>query len=241
MRRYFRPLAVAVVLCIGVYSAASAQMQITGGVPSIISGAKTFSGLVTFSDDVTIAAAKALIWSGRSKASSPADGVVQLTNNAADGFTRLVLGTNDASGVSIAKNGTTIRALTGNGGALTQFDMAKLRINNVLTISDTAPTIASGGCTSPAVTSSNGTAAFLITIGTTCAGVKTITLTFPAASNFWSCAGENHTSDAAQQTNVIVARATSVTAVVLTSYDRVTGLQEDFTDSNTYLMQCLAN
>ena len=104
--------------------------------------------------------------------------------------------------------------------------------------SRTAPTIASGGCTSPAITWSNGTAAFLITIGTSCTGVKTVTLTMPAAANAWACDGDNHTSDAAQQTNYIVARSTSTTAVVVTSYDRVTGLQEDFTASNTYLMKC---
>ena len=103
----------------------------------------------------------------------------------------------------------------------------------------TDPTIASGGCTSPAVTWANGTAAFLITIGTTCAGVKTVTLTLPAATNGWACDGDNHTSDAAQQTNYPVLRSTSTTAVVLTSYDRVTGLQEDFTDSNTYLVKCI--
>ena len=103
----------------------------------------------------------------------------------------------------------------------------------------TDPTIASGGCTSPAVTWANGTAAFLITIGTTCAGVKTVTLTLPAATNGWACDGDNHTSDAAQATNYPVLRSTSATAVVLTSYDRVTGLQEDFTDSNTYLVKCI--
>ena len=99
----------------------------------------------------------------------------------------------------------------------------------------TAPTIASGGCTSPAVTWNNGTAAFLLTVGTSCTGVKTIVLTMPAASNLWAVRCDNNTSDAAQQTNVIVARATSTTAVTLTSYDRVTGLQEDLTASDTYL------
>ena len=107
-----------------------------------------------------------------------------------------------------------------------------------LFMSATAPTIASGGCTSPVVTWNNGTATFLITIGTSCTGVKTFTLTLPAASNLWHCKGDNNTSDAAQQTNYLVGRATSTTAVVMTSYDRVTGLQEDFTDSNTYLMSC---
>ena len=118
---------------------------------------------------------------------------------------------------------------------------AGIRLNNsvslasVLLVSRTAPTIASGGCTTPAVTWSNGTATFLITIGTSCTGVKTFTLTMPAATNRWAVDCDNATSDAAQQTNYAVARATSTTAVVVTSYDRVTGLQEDFTASDSYL------
>lgn len=105
----------------------------------------------------------------------------------------------------------------------------------------TAPTIASGGCTSPSISEANGTAAFTVTIGTSCTGVKTVTLTMPAADNLWACRGENNTSDAAQQTNYIVSRATSTTAVVLTSYDRVTGLQEDFTASDIYLVACVGS
>jgi len=124
----------------------------------------------------------------------------------------------------------------------------KFRIDNtgslsylgILADSTIAPTIASGGCTSPAITHSNGTVAFLITIGTSCTGVKTVVLTMPASAHFWACQGNNNTSDAQQITNYIVARATSTTAVTLTSYDRVTGLQEDFTASDTYLMQCRA-
>lgn len=108
-----------------------------------------------------------------------------------------------------------------------------------LAASGTAPTIASGGCTSPAVTHNNGTAAFLVTIGTSCTGVKTITLTMPAAAHLWSCAGDNTTSDSQQQSNYLIARPTSTTAVVLTSYDRTTNVQEDFTASDTYLVHCL--
>jgi hypothetical protein len=103
----------------------------------------------------------------------------------------------------------------------------------------TAPTIASGGCTSPAVTWDNGTALFLLTIGSSCAGVKSLTLTMPAASHFWGCDANNNTSDAQQASNYVIFRATSTTAVVMTSYDRVTGITEDFTAADTYLVKCL--
>lgn len=142
----------------------------------------------------------------------------------------------DSNGLNVATAGATRLSFTPANaitmGANTQFRVATNAWVN------TAPTIASGGCTAPAVTSSNGSAAFLLTIGTSCTGVKALTLTMPTAVNFWSCAGHNNTSDAAQATNVIVARATTTTAVVLTSYDRVTGLTEDFVASDTYLMAC---
>ncbi len=109
------------------------------------------------------------------------------------------------------------------------------QINGVLHESATAPTIASGGCTSPAITHSNGTSAFLITIGSSCTAVKSVTLTMPAAAHFWAVDCNNNTSDAQQASNYVISRATSTTAIVLTSYDRVTGLTEDFTAADTYL------
>jgi hypothetical protein len=134
----------------------------------------------------------------------------------------------------------TVGVGTGAAGSVAgTLALAALTRGTQVTISATAPTIASGGCTAPAVTWNNGTAAFLITIGTSCAGVKTVVLTMPAATNLWVCKAENNTSDAAQQTNVIASRATSTTAVVLTSYDRTTGLQEDFTASDTLLVSCM--
>lgn len=150
---------------------------------------------------------------------------------------------NEAQSIGFTLNGSAANKFILNNianNARATFDTGDILLNGVIADSITAPTIASGGCTSPAVTSNNGTAAFLITIGTSCSGVKTFTLTMPAAAHFWSCGGDNNTSDAAQQTNYMVARATSTTAVVVTSYDRVTGLQEDFTASNTYLLRCRA-
>jgi len=107
-----------------------------------------------------------------------------------------------------------------------------------LAVSGVAPTIASGGCTSPAVTHSNGTAAFLLTLGSSCAGVKTLVLTLPAAAHFWACDAQNNTSDAQQAANTIASRATSTTAVTLTNYARTTGLALDYTAADTLLVKC---
>ena len=140
-----------------------------------------------------------------------------------------------------------IAPTTGNVGIGTTGPGSPLTVNGnlafttsssgagVVAISATAPTIASGGCTSPAVTWANGTATFLLTLGSSCTGVKTITLTMPTASNFWAVDCTNNTSDAAQALMYVVPRATSATAVVLTSYGRVSGLPLDYVAANTLL------
>lgn len=109
------------------------------------------------------------------------------------------------------------------------------RLSGKSVFSGTAPTIASGGCTSPAMTSTNGTAAFKVTLGTSCSTVKTVTLTFPAATVGWSCSAVDQT---APQTYNVVATTTSTTAVVLSNYGRTTGLAVDYADSEVLVGNC---
>ena len=176
-----------------------------------------------------------IFWNTRSVLRSSANGQMQLSNNATTVGAALDFNTADTLKVrNLAENAD---------GTLTAGIISantSLKLNSVLADSVTAPTIASGGCTSPAVTHNNGTAAFLITIGTSCTGVQTFVLTMPAAAHFWACSGNNNTSDAQQSSNYIVPLATSTTAVTFTSYDRVAGTKEDFTASDTYLIQCRA-
>lgn len=105
-----------------------------------------------------------------------------------------------------------------------------------LAASSTAPTIASGGCTSPAVTWNNGTAAFKLTLGSSCTGVKTITLTLPAATNGWVCTANDVTTPAS---NVVAEHSSNTTTVVLGNYARTTGLAADFTAAEVVLVSCL--
>lgn len=148
---------------------------------------------------------------------------------------------------SLRNNSGTLEAKLADNSAYASFVALQLQsrtnffigTGGAVAMSGTAPTIASGGCTSPAVTWSNGTAAFLLTVGTSCTGVKTITLTLPATTNFWSCSAQNNTSSAKQDANVVVSRATSTTAIVLTNYARTTGLQSDYTASDTVLVSCM--
>ncbi len=103
-------------------------------------------------------------------------------------------------------------------------------------ISATPPTVASGGCTNPAVTDSNGTESFKITLGTTCTGVKTFTLTMPAATHQWSCNAHDLTTPATYKPDETAAAST--TAVVITNYSRTTGLAIDFADGEVLRLDC---
>lgn len=140
---------------------------------------------------------------------------------------------------ALRRNGATLEALRADASAYTDFAVGDLKVGTKLTVSGSAPTIASGGCTSPAVTWNNGTAAFLLTVGTSCAGVTTITLTLPAASNLWKCHAENNTSEAANDASYMTSRATSTTAVVLKKFARTTGVAADLTASDTILVSCM--
>lgn len=91
-------------------------------------------------------------------------------------------------------------------------------------------------CTSPTVTWSNGTAAFQIDVGTTCAGVSTLSFTLPAATNGWECAASNQTTAARD----VWATAWTTTSVTLTNTARTTGLATDWADGADVRVKCTA-
>lgn len=100
--------------------------------------------------------------------------------------------------------------------------------------SSTAPTISSGFCTSPSVSNNNGTAAFTITIGTSCAA-STGVITMPAASHGWACHGNDITTPASY---VIGETATTTTSVNVTAYSRTTGVASNWTAADIIQFLC---
>jgi hypothetical protein len=103
-----------------------------------------------------------------------------------------------------------------------------------LTHSLTVPVIASGGCTAPAVTWANGTAAFKLTIGSSCSGVKTIVLTMPTPSNAWVCDVHDITTNTFEP-DMSAAAGTSVT---ITNYSTIR-VATDFTAGEVLLVKCI--
>jgi hypothetical protein len=108
--------------------------------------------------------------------------------------------------------------------------------------SSTAPTIASGFCStgSPvtALSASNGTAAFDILIGAATCG-STGTLTMPTATTGWVCSATDVTTPASH--NVVQTGTNgSTTAVVLTDYSRTAGTAQNFLPADHVHVMCTA-
>jgi hypothetical protein len=155
------------------------------------------------------------------------------------------IGADAAGDVSIiTDNATVATEAVRYTGTTATHNLASTFANDVtfqhLAFSHTAPTVASGFCStgSPvtAISASNGTAAFDILIGQATCG-STGTLTLPAATTGWVCNATDVTTPASHN---IVQTGTqgSTTAVVLTDYARTTGIAQNFNPADHVHVQC---
>jgi hypothetical protein len=103
-------------------------------------------------------------------------------------------------------------------------------------MSSTAPTIASGFCTSPSVSANNGTAAFQITIGSACAS-GTGSLTMPAATHEWVCDFVDFSNAA---THIIAQNGSNTTTVSVQDFSRTTGAAQNMVSGDAILAKCMA-
>lgn len=93
----------------------SITMAISGGA----GGLAAITGSLSTSGNLSVGSASQFTWGGpgQSRIAQDGDGLIRLTNGAATGFTRLILGTNDTSGISIKKNGTAFNFRLGDDSA----------------------------------------------------------------------------------------------------------------------------
>jgi hypothetical protein len=112
---------------------------------------------------------------------------------------------------------------------------AAFRLNAKLMASATAPTIASGFGTSPAIVRSNGTAAFTVNVGTGNTGTGVITM--PAAPNAWAC---NVTDTTSTTANVFITKSlpTSASSITLQNYTDVSATHA-WVDSDVLAVTCV--
>ena len=131
---------------------------------------------------------------------------------------------------------------TGAAGSMAgTVALAGLQVHNgtsaKVAVSGTAPTLASGGCTSAAMVNNNGTARFEADVGTSCSGSQPLVFTLPATTTGWNCTAQNVTNPA---TSVAAqSSAVSTTSVTITNYSRTTGLAQAWTDGDNVVVSCL--
>lgn len=176
----------------------------------------------------------------RSRIQSSADGIINLVNNAQTGFTRLILGTNDSSGVALGKNGSALEAQRGDGAAYVTFGALSYRLSGTLVISGTAPTIASGFGTSPSVVANNGTAAFTVNVGTGGTANNGV-IGLPTATTGWVCHTQNLTAQAAHRAAVDTRQtASSTTSATIENQAIATGTATAWVASDVLSVSCTA-
>lgn len=155
-----------------------------------------------------------------------------------------IINSDSGGDIDLQINGTTRFSISGSTAAATATGVingqAGFQNNGVLFVSQTAPTIASGGCTTgsaQSISQSNGTAAFEITLGGATCG-STIVLTLPTAAHGWVCDAHDITTPAG---NVVEQSAGgSATSVTLTNYVRTTGVAGNFTGADKLAVKCAA-
>ena len=164
-----------------------------------------------------------------------ATSILQITNNA--GTVQLATLSYNNTGTAVfsgAISGTTITGTTITGTTINST--TDIKINGKLLISATAPTILSGFGTSPFIGSSNGSAAFVISIGTG-GTASTGTVSLPAAYSGWNCKAEATIFTANTTT---ITTGTTTTTLVLTNFTISTGAQAAWPEYTNLFVTCLA-
>lgn len=126
-----------------------------------------------------------------------------------------------------------INDVAGNN-TIARFSAAGISNGVKLTIAKATPTIASGFGTGASIVSANGTAAFLINVGTGAIGAGVITM--PAASNGWVCSIGNNFASANAITQVDSSTTTSVT---ISNYLVSTGVNTAWTSGRVLQVKCM--
>ena len=159
-------------------------------------------------------------------------GTAGVVGDVSTGF--FILGT---GAIGVATGGAQTISLNGNnGGGIILSGTNTLSFTSIA-IAGTAPTLASGGCTSPTAVTANGTARFSVGVGTSCSGSQPLVFTLPAATTGWACTAQN--SSNAATSAPAQSSAISTTSVTITNYSRTLGTAAAWTDADVVVVKCL--
>lgn len=114
-------------------NAGTMSVQATIGASNLLTlnGGLATGAQITSGGSVAAGPTNALFWTGRSLLRSSASGIVSLLNAGETDFSRLILGTNDASGIAIVKNGTAFDFKTGDAASFVDIQSRHLFVTNV--------------------------------------------------------------------------------------------------------------
>lgn len=174
-----------------------------------------------------------------------ADGIGLLSNNAETGWSRLIFGTNDTSGVALNKSGTTLELMLGDTSAKTNLNLATMNaataveIGATMAFSGAVPTISSGFGTSPSVVAGRA-AGFTVNVGTGGAATAGV-IAMPTATTGWICSVKNLTQLAANRADrATVQTASTTTTVTVQSVVLSTGVAVAWTASDVLQITAVA-
>ena len=114
--------------------------------------------LIPTGQNLQLGATSSFSWVGQSKVTSPSDGSILFQNNAGTDFTRLILGTNDASGVAIKKNGTAFNFVLGNDTGDAAITSSKVTTSATDFFHNTSAALANGAAAQVATMTNGPTA-----------------------------------------------------------------------------------
>ena len=153
--------------------------------------------------------------------------VTNSTNTEINGVSSTNLNVGGAIVASASSGGL---AVTGILSSTSHADVSK----NIF-LSSTAPTLASGGCSTATITQATNTGYFTATNSGTCTGSQPLVFTLPAAAHSWHCTARDVTTPAnVQQTGAI-----STTSVTITNYSLTTGLAQAWTTGDVVEVSCM--
>jgi hypothetical protein len=207
MRRLLLAAAIWSALTGAAFAQAAANCVVVNGVSQCANGVVFLSGL-------TVSVGQAITFGTDTTLSRSAAGKVTLTGTTP----MLQLGGITSSFPALKRSGNAFQVRLADDSAFADLTANNLLFGvglyaiNVLATT-TPPTLGTctGFGTSPAMGTTNGTAAFLVTVGTAPPAGGTCTVTLPTAATGWNCSGEFRTSTATMKET-----STTTTTAVLT-------------------------
>lgn len=188
------------------------------------------------------------VGNGARMAAPTGDGTLRLSNAAATDFSLLQFGGTGVGFPAIKRASAGLEARLADDSAATTFRATDFKFTNairndiggtnVVLIAGAAPTISSGFGTTPSVTTNNGTAAFLLNVGTGGTASSGV-IGLPTATNSWNCFVTDTTA-AANHTGLQTLQTGSTTTTVTVESQNSAGAATAWAASTGLRVSCFA-